>query len=269
MKKIRIGIVDDNRDFCEVVSENLSSQENREVLFTANDGLEAIEELKAGQSPDILILDLIMPHVDGFGVLEALNNTELSSYPRVIMTSAIGQDSIIQKAMSMGAQYYLLKPVNMNLLIKRINQLDIAAAEVFLPAKDNANLKKSLVLRDSLLNNDLEIDITNLIHEVGVPAHIKGYQYLRDAISLVVSNMDLLGAVTKELYPTVASMNNTTPSRVERAIRHAIELAWNRGKLETLDALFGYTVQNDKGKPTNSEFIAIIADKLRLERKVC
>ena len=256
MKKIRIGIVDDNKDFCEVVSENLSAQENMEVMFTANDGLEAIEEIRSGQCPDILILDLIMPHMDGFGVLESLNNIQLTSYPRVIMTSAIGQDSIVQKAMSMGAQYYLLKPVNMNLLIKRINQLDIAAAEVFLPAQEQTN-------------NDLEIDITNLIHEVGVPAHIKGYQYLRDAISLVVTNMDLLGAVTKELYPTVASMNNTTPSRVERAIRHAIELAWNRGKLETLDALFGYTVQNDKGKPTNSEFIAIIADKLRLERKVC
>ena len=185
------------------------------------------------------------------------------------MTSAIGQDSIIQKAMSLGAQYYLVKPVNMNLLVKRINQLENSAAEILKPESGQSNLKRSLVLRDSLLNNDLEIDITNLIHEVGVPAHIKGYQYLRDAISLVVGNMDLLGAVTKELYPTVASMNNTTPSRVERAIRHAIELAWNRGKLETLDALFGYTVQNDKGKPTNSEFIAIIADKLRLERKVC
>ena len=269
MKKIKIGIVDDNRDFCDVVSENLSEQDNMEVLFTANDGLEAMEEIKSGQCPDILILDLIMPHMDGFGVLETLNSVQLVNYPRVIMTSAIGQDSIIQKAMTLGAQYYLVKPVNMNLLIKRINQLDIAAAEVVMPSREQTNLKRSLVLRDSLLNNDLEIDITNLIHEVGVPAHIKGYQYLRDAISLVVANMDLLGAVTKELYPTVASMNNTTPSRVERAIRHAIELAWNRGKLETLDALFGYTVQNDKGKPTNSEFIAILADKLRLERKVC
>ena len=269
MKKIKIGIVDDNRDFCDVVSEKLSEQDNMEVLFTANDGLEAMEEIKSGQCPDILILDLIMPHMDGFGVLETLNSVQLVNYPRVIMTSAIGQDSIIQKAMTLGAQYYLVKPVNMNLLIKRINQLDIAAAEVVMPSREQTNLKRSLVLRDSLLNNDLEIDITNLIHEVGVPAHIKGYQYLRDAISLVVANMDLLGAVTKELYPTVASMNNTNPSRVERAIRHAIELEWNRGKLETLDALFGYTVQNDKGKPTNSEFIAIIADKLRLERKVC
>ena len=116
--------------------------------------------------------------------------------------------------------------------------------------------------------NDLEIEITNLIHEIGVPAHIKGYQYLRDAITIVVNDMDILCAVTKELYPTIATMNNTTPSRVERAIRHAIEVAWNRGKIETIDSLFGYTVKNDKGKPTNSEFIAIIADKLRLERKV-
>lgn len=240
-----------------------------EVLFAANDGMEALEQIKGGRCPEILVLDLIMPHMDGFGVLESLNSMELPNYPRIIMTSAIGQDSIIQKAMSLGAQYYLVKPVNMNLLVKRINQLENSAAEILKPESGQSNLKRSLVLRDSLLNNDLEIDITNLIHEVGVPAHIKGYQYLRDAISLVVGNMDLLGAVTKELYPTVASMNNTTPSRVERAIRHAIELAWNRGKLETLDALFGYTVQNDKGKPTNSEFIAIIADKLRLERKVC
>lgn len=268
MKKISIGIVDDNKDFCDVVSDFLTAQDNMEVTFIANDGQEAVEELKKGIVPDILVLDLIMPHVDGFGVLETLNNIDLANYPRVIMTSAIGQDSIIQKAMSLGAQYYLVKPVNMNLLVKRINQLDNSAEEYFKPEPSKMNLNKSLVLRDSLLNNDLEIDITNLIHEVGVPAHIKGYQYLRDAITLVVENMDYLGAVTKELYPTVATMNNTTPSRVERAIRHAIELAWNRGKLETLDSLFGYTIHNDKGKPTNSEFIAIIADKLRLERRV-
>lgn len=269
MKKINVGIVDDNKDFCEVVSEYLSTQVNMEVLFAVNDGMEALEEIKAGKCPEILVLDLIMPHMDGFGVLEALNGMELPSYPRIIMTSAIGQDAIIQKAMLLGAQYYLVKPVNMNLLVKRINQMEETTDKIMQTACGQSNLKRSLVLRDSLLNNDLEIDITNLIHEVGVPAHIKGYQYLRDAISLVVENMDLLGAVTKELYPMVASMNNTTSSRVERAIRHAIELAWNRGKLETLDALFGYTIQNDKGKPTNSEFIAIIADKLRLERKVC
>lgn len=267
MKKIRIGLVDDNKDFCEVLTENLLKQSNMELVFTANDGVEAVDELKNGNCPDILILDLIMPHLDGFGVLEALNTLELNKYPRVIMTSAVGQDSIIQKAISMGAQYYLVKPINMSMLFKRINQMSESISDPFVNNGEN-KLAKSMVFRDSLLNNDLEIDITNLIHEIGVPAHIKGYKYLRDAITLVVENMDLIGAVTKELYPTIAAMNNTTPSRVERAIRHAIELSWNRGKLETIDSLFGYTVQNDKGKPTNSEFIAIISDKLRLERKV-
>lgn len=268
MEKIRIGLVDDNKDFCDVVTENLLKQSNMEIIFTAHDGLEAIDELNKGKCPDILILDLIMPHLDGFGVLEALNSLELKAYPRVIMTSAVGQDTIIQKAISLGAQYYLVKPINMSLLIKRINQMSESIGDLFIKEAGSSNLKKSMLLRDSFTSNDLEIDITNLIHEIGVPAHIKGYQYLRDAITLVVENMDLMSAVTKELYPTVAAMNNTTPSRVERAIRHAIELSWNRGKLETLNKLFGYTVQNDKGKPTNSEFIAIISDKLRLERKV-
>lgn len=155
------------------------------------------------------------------------------------------------------------------MLVKRINQLDEENYDLYVRQQDtSANLRKSMVLRDSLINNDLEIDITNMIHELGVPAHIKGYQFLRDAIILVVNKPELLSAVTKELYPTIAMMNDTTSSRVERAIRHAIELAWNRGKIETLEALFGYTIKNDKGKPTNSEFIAIIADKLRLERKV-
>lgn len=268
MNKIKIGVVDDNQDFCDVVTDYLKKQENMEVIFAAPDGVKAMEYMSVQSScPDILILDLIMPHMDGFGVLETLNNTDLEKYPRIIITSAIGQDSIIQKAMSLGAQYYLVKPINLSLLVKRINQLN-DAAEGTLQANKNSNLRKSLVMKDSLLNNDLEIDITNLIHEVGVPAHIKGYQYLRDAITLVVNNMDYLSAVTKELYPAIATMNSTTPSRVERAIRHAIEIAWNRGKLETLDSLFGYTVKTDKGKPTNSEFIAIIADKLRLERKV-
>ena len=268
MKKITIGVVDDNKDFCDLVTEQLRKQSNMELCFVANDGREGIEAIKQGRCPDVLVLDLIMPHLDGFGVLESLNNLELKSYPRVIMTSAVGQDTIIQKAIALGAQYYLVKPINLAMLVKRINQLSDNITDSFVGEPANGKLRKSLVLRDSLLNNDLEIDITNLIHEIGVPAHIKGYQYLRDAIALVVENMDLLSAVTKELYPTVASMNNTTPSRVERAIRHAIELAWNRGKLETLNSLFGYTIQNDKGKPTNSEFIAIISDKLRLERKV-
>ena len=269
IRKIKVGLVDDNQDFCDVVSEYVNKQTNMEIQFVAGDGLEALEIMESGKIPDVLVLDMIMPHLDGFGVLEGLNDLNLAAYPRIIMTSAVGQDAIIQKAMNMGAQYYLVKPVNLSMLVKRISQLDENNLTLYVRQQDNAsNLRKSIVLKDSLSNNDLEIDITNVIHEVGVPAHIKGYQFLRDAITLVVNRPEILGCITKELYPTIAMMNNTTPSRVERAIRHAIELAWNRGRVETLESLFGYTVQQNKGKPTNSEFIAIIADKLRLERKV-
>ena len=267
MKKIRIGLVDDNKDFCDVVTENLLKQSNMEIIFTAHDGLEAIDELNKGKCPDILILDLIMPHMDGFGVLEALNSLELKTYPRVIMTSAVGQDTIIQKAISLGAQYYLVKPINMSLLIKRINQMSESIGDLFIKEAGSSNLKKSMLLRDSFTSNDLEIDITNLIHEIGVPAHIKGYQYLRDAIIMSVGDMEMLNSITKILYPTIAKHHQTTPSRVERAIRHAIEVAWSRGKMDTIEELFGYTVSNGKGKPTNSEFIALISDKIRLEYK--
>lgn len=269
-EKIKLAVVDDNKDFCDVVSECVKKKDNMEILFMCNDGMSALREFEDGMRPDVLVLDMIMPHIDGFEVLERLNELNLDTYPRIIMISSIGQDSIIQKATMMGAQYYLVKPINLAMLMKRIEQLceTVDKTSQYIQSGDGSNLSKSLVLRDSLVNNDLEIDITNYIHEVGVPAHIKGYQFLRDAIMLVVHQPEILSAVTKELYPNIAMMNNTTPSRVERAIRHAIELAWNRGRIETLESLFGYTVKNDKGKPTNSEFIAIIADKLRLERKV-
>ncbi|MGC2872995.1 sporulation transcription factor Spo0A [Ihubacter sp. mB4P-1] len=264
MDKIKLGLVDDNKDFCEALQAYFSRQEDMEISFTAEDGIGAINQIQNSEV-DVLILDLIMPHMDGFGVLESLNTMELNKYPHVIMVSAVGQDAMIQRAIAMGAEYYLVKPISMDILAKRIRQ--IMSREMSGRCEVN-NIGFNLNRSAGYKENDLEIEITNLIHEVGVPAHIKGYHYLRDAITIVVNNMDILSAVTKELYPTIAKMNNTTPSRVERAIRHAIEVAWNRGRIETIDALFGYTVKNDKGKPTNSEFIAIIADKLRLERKI-
>lgn len=262
MGKIRLGIADDNKDFCDVLTEYFSRQKETEVVFVAEDGQDVLEKIRQN-NVDVLILDLIMPHLDGIGVLEMMDSMDLLKYPRVLMVSAVGQDSMIQRAIDMGADYYFVKPVNMEILLKRIKQLMDRDDE-----SRNIIQRNSTTRKNAVMENDLEIDITNLIHEIGVPAHIKGYQYLRDAITIVVKDMDILSAVTKELYPMIAKMNNTTPSRVERAIRHAIEVAWNRGKIETIDALFGYTVKNDKGKPTNSEFIAIIADKLRLERKV-
>ena len=263
MRKIKIGIADDNREFCDILTEYFSEKDNIDVDFVSHDGVKTVECVKK-HMPEILILDMIMPHLDGLGVLEEISGMELDRYPRIIVLSAVGQEQITQKAISLGAEYYIVKPFNLDILMKWINQL--AGVE---ESKDS----KIQYARAVLTNNEeddvksLEIDITNIIHEIGVPAHIKGYHYLRDAIIMVVEDIDLLGAITKELYPAIAKANNTTPSRVERAIRHAIEVAWNRGKLETINSLFGYTVQNDKGKPTNSEFIAIIADKLRLERK--
>ena len=264
MKKIRIGIADDNREFCDVITEYFRQKDDIDLVFVSYDGLKTVENIKKFQ-PEILILDMIMPHLDGLGVLETINNIELDKYPRTIVLSAVGQEQITQKAVGLGAEYYIVKPFNLDVLMKRIYQLSGNG-----DGEDNKMKYARAVLKGE--NNEdaklLEIEITNIIHEIGVPAHIKGYHYLRDAIIMVVEDISLLGAVTKELYPAIARENNTTPSRVERAIRHAIEVAWNRGRLETINNLFGYTVQTDKGKPTNSEFIAIIADKLRIERKV-
>lgn len=265
MTKVRVGIADDNKDFCNVLSDFFETESDIDIVFTANDGMQTVDSVLK-EKPDILILDMIMPYLDGLGVLERLNAVDVEPMPKVIVLSAVGQESITQKAIRLGAEYYIVKPFDLNVLSKRIHQMSGLMDPVSQGTRING--VRSVLNIEESKNNDLEIDITNIIHEVGVPAHIKGYQYLRHAITMVVEDMDLLGAVTKELYPAIAKMNNTTPSRVERAIRHAIEVAWNRGKIETINALFGYTVHNDKGKPTNSEFIAIIADKLRLERKV-
>lgn len=266
MTKIRVGIADDNKDFCDILLDFFETQPSIEVVFTVHDGMQTVDAVLR-EKPDVLILDMIMPYLDGLGVLERLNSIDPEIFPKVIMLSAVGQEAITQNAINLGAEYYVVKPFDLNILVKRINQM--AGLEgSSMTTGNKVTASRSIIRREEPRCNDLEMDITNMIHEVGVPAHIKGYQYLRDAITMVVNDMDLLSAVTKELYPAIAKQNNTTPSRVERAIRHAIEVAWNRGKIETLNNLFGYTVHNDKGKPTNSEFIAIISDKLRLERKV-
>lgn len=262
MKKIRIGIADDNKEFCDILTEFFQAQPDMEIAFVCQNGMEAVDRCLAEQ-PDILILDMIMPYLDGIGVMDRLHTLMSEKIPKIIVLSALGQESVTLRAINMGAAYYLVKPFDLGSLVSRIQLM--TGGEQEKPAKTAMNH----VIRSAAEDVEpLELAITNIIHEVGVPAHIKGYHYLRDAIAMVVDNMELLGAVTKELYPAIANKNKTTPSRVERAIRHAIEVAWNRGKLETINALFGYTIQNDKGKPTNSEFIAIIADKLRLERKV-
>jgi two-component system, response regulator, stage 0 sporulation protein A len=256
LNKIRIAIADDNREFAELLEEHLSRQEDMEVIGVAYNGSEVLELLQ-NVTPDVLILDIIMPHLDGLGVLEQVQELNLSPAPQIVMLTAFGQESITQRAVELGASYYILKPFDMDVLTHRIRQMrgHSITSPRFRVSTNSFQTK----------GNNLDVNITHVIHEIGVPAHIKGYLYLREAITMVYNEVDLLGAITKILYPRIAEKYNTTPSRVERAIRHAIEVAWNRGNMDSIRSLFGYTINVAKAKPTNSEFIAMVADKLRLE----
>ncbi|CAI3244979.1 Stage 0 sporulation protein A [Clostridium neonatale] len=270
--KISVLIADDNKEFCSILNDYLLNQKDIVVIGIAKDGREALELIEE-KKPDLVILDIIMPHLDGLGVLERINTMRLEKVPRIIILSAVGQDKITQQAITLGADYYTVKPFDMEVFTKRIREMFNNSPE----SENNTIMNtQQYTSSSSILSNetksttpiDLETEITNIIHEIGVPAHIKGYMYLREAITMVVNDMELLSAVTKELYPSIAKKYNTTASRVERAIRHAIEVAWGRGQVDAINKLFGYTIHTEKGKPTNSEFIAIIADKLRLKNKV-
>lgn len=251
MKKIKVLVGDDNREFCELVKEYMLSQSDFELVGVAHNGLDVVAAVER-ELPDVVVLDIIMPHLDGIGVLEKLNAMSLERRPKIIMLTAFGQEAITQRVIELGADYYVLKPFSLDVLSTRVRQLANGTAPPVRPVSPQ---------RD----RNIDSEVTSVIHEIGIPAHIKGYRYLREAILMVVNRVELLGGITKELYPTIARNHNTTPSRVERAIRHAIEVAWSRGNLETINSLFGHTVNRDRGKPTNSEFIAMVADKLRME----
>ncbi len=263
--KVSVVIADDNVEFAKVLNDYLNLQEGIEVLAVAHDGLEALTYIKE-YNPDVVILDVIMPKLDGLSVLERINELKLKVEPISMILSAVGQEKITQRAIMLGAQYYFIKPFELSVIAERIKEVNNFSF-VNVGSIDILKESKSQYIGTNLINKEknLEIEITNLIHDIGVPAHIKGYQYLRDAIMIVVNNMKIINQITKTLYPTIATKYGTTPSRVERAIRHAIEVAWSRGQVETMDTIFGYTINNLKGKPTNSEFIAMLADKLRLE----
>lgn len=251
-KTVKVVIADDNRGFCEILKEYLESQDDFELVGMANNGNEALEIIRDKQ-PDIVVLDIIMPHLDGIGVLERLATGNYGNRPRIVMLTAFGQESMTQRAVELGADYFILKPFDIEVMGNRLRQLADG---------------QSSVPQTPVKTRNLDVEVTNIIHQMGVPAHIKGYQYLRDAIILVIGEINLLGAVTKELYPMIAQKYGTTPSRVERAIRHAIELAWDRGNIDMMNKFFGYTINVERGKPTNSEFIAMIADKLRIGTKI-
>lgn len=254
--KIRVMLADGSEEFRAQLSRALSQEEDIDVVAAAGDGQEALAML-AQTRPDILLLDLVMPKLDGMGVLERMGESGAS--PVVMIVSAFYNERMVYRCAELGAYYFMPKPCELSELISRIRQ-SVALFSVNAAAAPGAgkNLRRE---------KDMEGIVTDIIHEIGVPAHIKGYQYLREAIMITINDMDVINAVTKVLYPEVAKKFSTTPSRVERAIRHAIEVAWDRGDIETLQKYFGYTVSNIKGKPTNSEFIAMIADCICLEQK--
>jgi two-component system response regulator (stage 0 sporulation protein A) len=250
--RIRVLIIDDNRDFTKMVEEFLSKQADFEVVGVGFNGSEALELVQTTKA-DVMLLDIIMPHLDGIAVLERLAGME-GPKPKVIMLTALGQEQMTRRVVELGASYYVLKPFNLETLATRIRQL---VNNEPLAVVATSNVQKS---------DNLEVRVSNFLHELGIPANIRGYVYLRKAISLVTEDNELINGVTKILYPKVAAEFKTTPSRVERAIRHAIEVAWGRGNIEAINRTFGFTVDTRRGKPTNSEFIAMVADLMRLER---
>ncbi len=263
MDKISIAIADDNVRVAQLLENIVNSDEELEVVGKAENG-EVLMDVIHEKQPDVVLMDIIMPKLDGLTVMERVKeDRELKKHPAFIVITAVSQEKIMEDAFALGADYLILKPFDNDMVISRIKHIRSGREKNFAEVR-KVNAYES---KNEYMERNLETDVTNIIHEIGVPAHIKGYQYLRDSIIMSVRDMDMLNSITKILYPTIAKKHQTTPSRVERAIRHAIEVAWSRGKMDTIDELFGYTVHNGKGKPTNSEFIALIADKIRLEYK--
>ena len=256
--KIRVLIADPNEDMRMLLKDTISREPDMTVCAVAADGVEALEKI-AEQAPDVVVLELVMPRLDGLGVLRKLPETECDS--AVVVHTGFVNARVVAEAADLGASYFISKPCEPAELLERVRQFGAPrqTPRLVAPARPTGGPIRA--------ETSLESVVTEIIHEIGVPAHIKGYQYLREAIILTINDMDAINAVTKVLYPEVARKFSTTPSRVERAIRHAIEVAWDRGDVETLQKFFGYTVSGIKGKPTNSEFIAMIADNLSLRQK--
>ena len=251
---IKIILADDSMDFCEMLHMQLENYTGIQVVGKVQDGQELLTQIWEKQ-PDMIVVDAMLPKKDGLSVIRALQETHLKKMPSVFVVSSFSSERMMAEAMALKVSYFTIKPCDLADLARRI-----AAHNTVMPVFNDPgkNLPAEV---------ELEMRVTNIIHDIGVPAHIKGYQYLREAIIMTVKDMDIINAITKVLYPTVAKRYKTTSSRVERAIRHAIEVAWDRGDVEVLNGFFGYTVSNVMGKPTNSEFISMIADRIRLEQK--
>ncbi|MDR1100887.1 MAG: sporulation transcription factor Spo0A [Clostridiales bacterium] len=249
---ISVIVADDNVEYRTSVGNFLQLEKGIEVLMLAENGEQVLSFIR--ENPvDLILLDLAMPVLDGVGVLKAMREMHFQRRPKVLAVSAMPSDCVTREVIDLGASFLMVKPMTYNAIADRIRTITRSKDTPMVALSDVAHAVP-----------DLEVSVTNMIHEVGIPAHIKGYQYLRTAIMRVIEDNSLIESVTKQLYPTIARAYSTTPSRVERAIRHAIEVAWDRGDVDVLNRFFGYTINNEKGKPTNSEFIAMISDKLRL-----
>lgn len=255
-KQLNVIIADDTAEFGQKCARILKGY-GMEVELCEKDGYKVINTLQR-QNVDVILADVFMPGIDILGVLNSLKEIEPNKRPMVMAMSSYDNPRLEKQTLEAGASYYFLRPFDINMMAQRIMQLSDWKSDVtpIIVKKDN-----------TVTDTQLEILITDIIHDIGIPAHIKGYQYIRYSIMLAIKDETIIGSITKTLYPTVAKKHNTTSSRVERAIRHAIEVAWDRGDIDTLNSYFGYTVQNNKGKPTNSEFIAMISDKIRLQLK--
>ena len=262
--KMKILVCDDNKNFTNIVSNFLASQNDMEVVDVAVNGKEALDKIQKTQ-PDVVLLDLVMPELDGLGVMEKLVESKPDKMPKIVLQSAISQEFVIKEALELGAYCFILKPYELPILADRIrtayNDNSLASTSFITPPYKNEYIDVDKV--NEVL--DVEVEVTNLMHKVGIPANISGHQYLRDAILMVVDDRGLITGITKELYPNVAKKYKTTGAKVERSIRHAIEVCWLRGRIDVLENTFGYTINPERGKPTNSEFIAMVADKIRMD----
>lgn len=257
MGKIKLLVVDDNTELRQVISEGFSRSSEFEVVGLASNGIVALDLIRQ-QQPDIVLLDIVMPQLDGFGVLDSLSDMVMDKKPKVIVMSAMIQEVFVRRAIEMGANYYIAKPFDIEALKCRITEIFSVGKKIRTDAVQDYSSKEN--------RKTVDEKISTVFITIGIPAHIKGYHFLREAVKMVMDNPDVINRITKELYPGIAKRYNTSASKVERAIRHAIEVAWTRGKIENINGLFGYNVYGRNDKPTNGEFIALIADKLLLEK---
>lgn len=262
-QKMRIAIADDNKEMTNLIMNIVSTQNDMEVVGVAHDGLECVQMIK-DTNPDLLLLDLIMPQLDGMGVIERIR--EGCQQVKIMMITAFSHENLTSQALQSGVSYYLMKPFDHEVLLRHIRSILGVSKQVTNYSSKREEVVTAYDQRKPKVS--LEVQISAIMQEIGVPANIKGYMFLREAITRVYNDLELLGSITKILYPEVGNKFNTTASRVERAIRHAIEVAWQRGDIDYISKIFGYTVSNVKAKPTNSEFIALIADRLRIQNQL-